>query len=49
MKRNVGFIVGVILLMVVVWALTVLGRNIFFNKEKGQTHVPTLAIEKILC
>lgn len=47
MKRNVGFIIGVILLMVVVWGLTILGRNVLSKKENNS--LPSLAIERILC
>ncbi len=49
MKKNVGFIVGIIMLMAFVWALTALGRNVFFKKEKSAIISPTLAIELTLC
>lgn len=49
MKRNVGFIIGIVLLMAVVWILTVIGRTVIFKNENTILYSPALAIEKILC
>ena len=48
MKKNVGFIVGIILLMAFVWALTMLVKSISTKQEKSSTSFPTLAITLIL-